>query len=40
MKKLELTLILCAISSAKDVGISWLMVNRTDAGKLLARKEC
>jgi hypothetical protein len=36
MKKLELTLILCAISSAKDVGISWFVVNHTDVGKLLA----
>ncbi len=37
-EKFELTLIPCAISSAKDVGISWLVVNRTEVGEAVDTK--
>jgi hypothetical protein len=37
-EKFKLTLIPCAISSAKDVGISWLVVNRTDVGEAVDTK--
>jgi hypothetical protein len=37
-EKFELSLIPCAISSAKDVGISWLVVNCIDVGEAVDTK--